>query len=223
MKNIKAQNPSRQEINVKYDREPDMCPICHHFIEPLKNGIINTAVDEDLDQTILEISYRCPQPRCAHQFISVYKLGTNNAFYFSKSIPQNPVKASLEPEIVALSPSFEKIYNQALFAESMGLDEVSGVALRKSFEFLLKDYCINKYPDKEEDIKNKFLGHCIKEFVDDPKLKSCAERATWLGNDETHYVRKWEEHDIEDLKLLIRLSINWIVSELLTEKYLSEM
>ena len=45
----------------------------------------------------------------------------------------------------------------------------------------------------------------------------------WLGNDETHYVRKWEEKDIRDLKILIRLTESWIQNSILTDKYLREM
>jgi len=53
--------------------------------------------------------------------------------------------------------------------------------------------------------------------------KSVAERATWLGNDETHYYRKWENKDISDLKALLRLTINAIENQLLAESYENEM
>ena len=59
--------------------------------------------------------------------------------------------------------------------------------------------------------------------MDDPRLKQCAERATWLGNDETHYERKWIDRDVDDLKTLIRLTVNWVESALLTEKYAKGM
>jgi len=67
------------------------------------------------------------------------------------------------------------------------------------------------------------LGNCIKGKVNDPNIKTCAERATWLGNDETHYVRTWNGHDIQDLKRLIKLTVNWISNEILTENYSAEM
>ncbi len=50
-------------------------------------------------------------------------------------------------------------------------------------------------------------------------MKVCASRAAWLGNDETHYERRWEQHDIKDLRLLIRLSVNWIENVILTMEY----
>jgi hypothetical protein len=50
-----------------------------------------------------------------------------------------------------------------------------------------------------------------------------AKRATWLGNDETHYVRTWEGKDLKDLKTLIRLTIHWVEMEAETERYEQEM
>lgn len=82
---------------------------------------------------------------------------------------------------------------------------------------------INKSPEKKEAIKIKFLGKCIKEDIQNVNLKEIAERATWLGNDETHYVRQWESKDISDLKVLINISLHWIDMELLTEQYKNEM
>ena len=59
--------------------------------------------------------------------------------------------------------------------------------------------------------------------VDDTKVKECAKRAAWLGNDESHYVRLWEEKDINNLKDLIQLTRFWIDGNIITEKYTSEM
>lgn len=50
-----------------------------------------------------------------------------------------------------------------------------------------------------------------------------AERATWLGNDETHYVRKWENKDLKDLKNLIDLTVYFISMSLKALKYQEEM
>jgi hypothetical protein len=104
-----------------------------------------------------------------------------------------------------------------------GLDEIAGGGFRKALEFLVKDYCIRKHPDQTDKIKRTFLGTCIKEFATDANVKKCAERAAWLGNNETHYIKVWSGHDVEDLKRLIKLTVNWISNELLTEQYFSEM
>ena len=102
-------------------------------------------------------------------------------------------------------------------------NEIAGVGYRKALEFLIKDYCIHKTPEKSDIIKRTNLGSVIENFVEDTNIKNCAKRATWLGNDETHYTKKWEDRDISDLKILIKLSCGWINSNLLTEKYLQEM
>jgi Domain of unknown function (DUF4145) len=105
----------------------------------------------------------------------------------------------------------------------MELDQLFGRGLRKALEFLLKDYAISENPDKAEHIKQMQLAQCIGQFVSDTNIKECAKRAAWLGNDETHYTRKWETKDITDLKLLVRLTVNWIDNALLTKKYIAAM
>ncbi|CAD6491876.1 MAG: hypothetical protein DIAAKJNI_00172 [Candidatus Argoarchaeum ethanivorans] len=101
--------------------------------------------------------------------------------------------------------------------------EICGVGYRKALEFLIKDYLISIKPDEEENIKNRFLGRCIKEDIESTKLKQIAEKATWLGNDETHYIKKWKDKDLEDLKKLINITVHYIVMELQTKTYLSDM
>ncbi|MBY0598965.1 hypothetical protein [Bacillus bingmayongensis] len=75
----------------------------------------------------------------------------------------------------------------------------------------------------EDDIKKKCLKPCITAYIAHPKVASLAERDVWLGNDETHYVRKWEDKDVQDLKLLIKLTVSYIDMELLTEQIELEM
>lgn len=123
-----------------------------------------------------------------------------------------------------VSSSFVKLYNEAYAAEQMDLMEVCGVGYRKALEFLIKDYAIqNKDDQTVEKIKKKLLMQCIDDYVDDAMVKAVAKRAVWLGNDETHYVRKWEEKDVQDLKSLIRLTTLWIEKVKETERLLAEM
>lgn len=67
------------------------------------------------------------------------------------------------------------------------------------------------------------LGRCIADDLADDRIKNVARRAAWLGNDETHYVRRWEDRDIENLKRLIELTVRWIEMELETEEALAAM
>ncbi len=56
-----------------------------------------------------------------------------------------------------------------------------------------------------------------------PEIKGMAERAIWLGNDETHYVRRWADKDIKDLKNLIDLTVYFISMKIKAKKYKKEM
>lgn len=140
-----------------------------------------------------------------------------------KAAPVAPKTADFSEEISNLSPTFVAIYNQALAADSESLDHLVGIGLRKALEFLIKDFAVDQNPDKEESIRKMTLANCIKTYANDPNIQSCATRAAWLGNDETHYTRKWIDKDINDLRLLIRLTVNWIENVLLTAKYSQEM
>ena len=214
--------------NITYDKFPDVCPICHHAIAP-KFLQATLSTHRDKIGVLMDAAFKCTRHTCARMFIGRYDRPATQAnkatgsFKLRASVPLEFEKPSVYPEIVELSQGFYDVYCQAAAAEKYQLDQISGVGYRKALEFLIKDYCIHKNPNKKDSIQSKFLGSCIKEFIDDQNIKVCAERAAWLGNDETHYIRKWDDKDISDLKILIELTIGWIRNNVLTEKYLKEM
>lgn len=67
------------------------------------------------------------------------------------------------------------------------------------------------------------MARRIRTYIDDDTIKACAEKAAWLGNDETHYVRQWKDMDIKDLKELIELTKYWIIQKVKTDNYLKKM
>ena len=121
-------------------------------------------------------------------------------------------------QLKQLSPQFVKIYNQAELAENTGLTEICGIGYRKALEFLIKDYAIHKKPDASEEIKNKPLVKCIEQYIDSNSIITLAKRSAWIGNDETHYVRKHEELDFTDMKTFIEAAQYFISMDLVVEK-----
>lgn len=210
------------------DKHADTCPHCHHAVSP---KFISASLNgnQHIRGTYLDVAYKCTRHGCSRLFIGIYIRTASQGdkmvhdFKFQKSVPLTFKEPDIQQEVKDISPSFEIIFSQSSSAESCGLDEIAGVGYRKALEFLIKDYCIYKDVEKEEEIKKAHLGVVIDRFVDDANLKACAKRAVWLGNDETHYVRKWEDKDINDLKILIKLSCGWVSNNILTEKYLNEM
>ncbi len=144
-------------------------------------------------------------------------------YYFIRMIRGKFKTRDFSDHIKSISDSFCKIYNESQIAEENGLTEICGVGYRKCLEFLIKDYIISIHPLKAEEVKTKFLSNCIQQYVSNENIKNMAKRATWLGNDETHYVRLWEDKDLRDLKLLLDLTLHWIEMELITKRMIKDM
>ncbi|WP_460413220.1 hypothetical protein, partial [Paraclostridium bifermentans] len=172
----------------------------------------------------LSIVYKCPK---CQELIYVEHINRGQDSHFSwvqeQIYPYNLGTENFGFEVENISPSFYKIYNQSRQAENMGLDEICGVGYRKALEFLIKDYAKLENPDEVETIENTLLKKCIDRYIDNPEIKACATGATYLGNDETHYVKRWIDKDIKDLKSLIKLTLAWINMKEATKKYKNEM
>lgn len=211
-----------------FDLSPDTCPLCHHGIEPRLIGS-NVVQKAGHGGIILQLLYRCPRQDCQRAFIATYRQNIDyrgfraGSFYLGNTAPYAGKEPAIPAEITKISSNFVEIYSQAHTAEHFGLDQIAGVGYRKSLEFLVKDFCISNHPGNEQEIKTKFLGLCITEYVDDANIRECAKMAAWLGNDESHYVRKWEDKEIKDLKILIELTMAWIRNHILTAQYLADM
>ena len=173
----------------------------------------------------LERVFRCPRQTCEQFFIGRYYQRNRHTgiYYLAECVPHEPVNTGFHNVITEVSPSFCEIYNEASKAEQYGLKLVAGAGYRKSLEFLIKDYLIRLKPEDEEAIKKQPLAACIKERVPNQNVVTTATRAAWLGNDEIHYERKWEGKDVDDLKILIQLTVRWIEMEELTKQTAEEM
>ena len=204
-----------------YD-EPNECPLCRQRIAPQRLNWFTPvkALDE------IEYVFQCPSRECERLFIGRYKRRINDARYIYDQVefvPSSVLPTGLSRVVNDISPDFAEIYNQAVEAEERGLRLVCGPGYRKALEFLIKDYLRVLYPDDAETIKKLLLAKCISEYVKDAQVHEVAKRAVWLGNDETHYVRKWEDKDLAALKSLIELSVHWIRMDVLTHSLLADM
>lgn len=191
------------------------CPYCHK--EQISEMYAAIRYKSSKEHFIL---CECSNSDCQMAFNALYNTISRQ---FSIIQQSTQIVKEFSDIIKVVSPEFCDIYNEAYAAEQMGLGQITGVGYRKALEFLIKDYLISLDQSHEEDIKKKPLGQCIRYNVTNENIKQVAERATWIGNDETHYVRKWENKDITDLKTLIDLTIYWIEAEIKTKKTLEDM
>ena len=202
--------------------EPDICPSCKYAIQPQELSAVGYL--DSADAKNIAITYLCKN--CYRPFLAHYNFSgdkQHNGYPLAVTLSVEPNRFSPEKFdacIETLSPSFVTIYNQSLAAESSGLDQIAGVGYRKALEFLIKDFLISQTPDQKETIERMELGNVIANKISNDKLKAVASRSAWLGNDQTHYVQKFTDYDIQDMKRFISAAVYWISAELITQEAL---
>lgn len=195
------------------------CPICNSSIAPVeKSKFFNS------DSKMYFFMFECPA--CNKGFITHYNYTNErkikndigyNMLKLVNSYPKVPELHQFDENIKELSSNFCEIFNQAYVAEQMNLNEIAGIGYRKALEFLIKDYCIDKNKEEEEKIKKEPLSQVITNYILSDKIKNLAKASIWIGNDETHYVRKYEDKDIKDLKRFISATVAYITYELIAD------
>jgi len=215
---INVTSNKKEGSQVFIDQYPDECPYCHRGVDPnFLNGF------RHFENNILYLAFFCPRLDCNNYFIGKYEESHDNNFYFTNTFLGRHKQKEFSQTISDISPDFIEIYYQASTAEHNELTQICGVGYRKALEFLIKDYIIYKDDTLKEVVEKALLGRCVNDFIKNDRIKDIAKRATWLGNDETHYVRKWVGKSIADLKLLIDLTVHWIETEDLTDKMIFSM
>lgn len=213
---VGVQTYNKTNVQAFLQSLPNDCPHCFQKIEP-------RAVWGYKYGNKLAILLACMDLDCNGCFIAIYKEENNNQYSFERISNYNTRTVKFEKIIEEISPSFVKIYQEAYVAEQQSLFEICGVGYRKALEFLIKDYLSLKKPEKAGDIAKMNLSTCIEKFVSNENIKQTAKRAVWLGNDETHFARMWHDKDLNDLKLLVKITIHWMEMEELTLKFIEEM
>ena len=200
------------------------CPMCHSTF----NGEMMAAViapheflkyGENKRDWALYVLHYCQV--CGLGFCGIYAQETDHTcedvYRPVMAIPEKSEPPKFDQEIVKLSPSFVKIFKEAYTAEKHDLTLICGMGYRKALEFLLKDYLIEKYPQEADAIAKEPLAQSIRR-IDNPQIKTLAERSAWLGNDETHYTKKHCGYSYEDIKSFLEAMTAFILYEKTVEK-----
>lgn len=230
--NFSFREGSKQAINYN-----EVCPHCERSVTPISvSGYINQKYNHEV-YALTE----CPSCGKPTLHIGGQKNNKASSCTFYDYEPKKLTQHSFHTEIVELYPDFVRVYQEAYKADQLNLLEVCGMGYRKAFEFLIKSYCLlnkevamqnlqrkpkTKIPELkrwEEYVSHKNLGFLIKNCFSAPRVIAVMERAAWIGNDETHFKRKHENHDKETLKILISLSVNFIHDEYVASKFIEEI
>lgn len=206
------------------DRFPAECPWCRATVAPIQMSAADTSPDAEPASRCV-IVFQCPGVKCRSMFIARYRRveAAGRDYRLVGVDPSAKVIVSIDQIIEGLSPEFCATYQQAMQADAWGLDRIAGAGLRRALEFLVKAYAAHLAPESSATIEKAALGAVINAHLGDDRLRSGAELAAWIGNDETHVVRRWTAHDIRDLKALIRIVMTEVASALRLAKFQTEM
>ncbi|CDZ74842.1 Hypothetical protein ING2D1G_0683 [Peptoniphilus sp. ING2-D1G] len=201
---------------------PRTCPHCNHSMTP--DVVLRSPELININgETVISLLCQCID--CKEFFALTYKLLSHQheryPNYFKTSlIPYNYskyVEYDIPKEIEEFSPTFKEIYQQSQTAEAYNLNHIAGIGFRKSIEFLVKDFLINVVIDNDEE-KSKISKLNLSQAIDklhNQSMINLAKAATWIGNDETHYIKKYQDKDINDMKKYIRALSHHLSSEYL--------
>ena len=210
------------------------CPCCGSKISPIYISHYHELLVDD--SAVYYVICKCPNSSCNEIFFVKYngepepRDGPNGLEYdlIIKDVDIYPYffpNDYFDKFIHEISPNFVEIYGQSAVAENIGLNKICGSGYRLSLELLIKDFASFLRPDKAQEIKSDTsVANVIANQIPDKdcfkEIKDIAKRAWWLGCDSTHYETRYKDHDINDLKECIDITVATIVFYLKREHYL---
>lgn len=227
------------ETPYSYLREDALeCPMCGTYMIPKYNFAIN-GIKALANHLIVFCS--CTQKDCKSPFLAKFLITSYSKSHMYGNVPyagesevlfyngfeQTPEEIDPYSRLIDKRPfysTFIDIYRQARVAELENLDQIAGMGYRKALEFLIKEYAVHLYEQDQNDIQKRPLMQVIENyFKDDKKLVEISKRAAWLGNDEIHFLKKWVDKDVNDLKAVIIITLQTIEHNESYKDYLNSM
>ena len=197
---------------------PCKCAFCDKIVEnTIKDGFYQ-EIDDQIEGILIT---ECPH--CKFISATLYPQLVPNfrehaAYPYSQLPSDEEYDKIIAPrEISDISKDFQDLLDQASKAEANNLDDLAAIGYRRALEFLIKDFCIHKWPDETDKIKGEKLHTAIQRLEEiSPIIKNVANKIKNIGNDHTHYVKKYP-YTYQEMKNLIEILIPFIQGALLLE------
>lgn len=193
----------------KIYEKPMTCPNCGYGTDSV---VINHWTSNTSDGILLVVIHKCTS--CDYIFHANYLWNKEENKYKFISIYPSFKDRKFDEYIENVSPRFIKLYHEASKAEFDGNLDLAGCGYRNAMEILIKDYAINCLGEEKKKVVKKHLDEAIEEFLPNYKYKNVADVVRILGNDTTHYEKKYEEIDFSVLKQYLDIFIEVIDVEI---------
>lgn len=188
---------------------PIVCPHCNCSLQPIIKDHRLLTFGENSLLVISYIGNCCNTPFYATYQYKDAKTTLLDVYPHLKSI-------TLPEKIRELSPRFTNLYEQSYTAEQNGHIELAGSGYRNSIEVLIKDFAINKLSAPKDEVCKMSLYDAIGSYLKEVNLEtSAADVIRVLGNDYTHYQRKYDDVDFVVVKRYLGIFIQQIETKLL--------
>lgn len=185
--------------------KPRFCPICRTPQEGTRSDSKLFPAEEK--QFYGVVVYTCNS--CGKKYLVNYNVDVDTkkaefgAFYPTFT-------AAYRNDLLAeFSPRFIELYNQALRSELAGDIDLAATGYRHALECLVKDYAINRLEKDHDEVCRKSLCQAIGDYFDSDMARA-ADVIRILGNDYTHYERRYPELDFEVLKKYMEIVIRLV-------------
>lgn len=188
---------------------PVECPHCGAYSTPQISA--HTSLSYSGMKIWLFIFYNdC----CDKQSFAIYKKQGGNAEFLG-ILPVVHKLPQLPESLGKISPRFVALYQQSFDAEQNSYFELAGSGYRNAIEVLIKDFAIQELKVPEKEVRKKSLSQAIETYLPNINASVSADVMRVLGNDYTHYERRYEDVDFQVLKRYLQIFINSIDCEYL--------
>lgn len=175
-------------------QKPATCPFCGFAIDAT---VLDRKCFSFNEHYVITATCKCTS--CGKTFFFASEYQKDNSFS-PTTIPAISFTPYENKRLESISDRFINMYNQALFSESAGNIELAAIGYRAALEILVKDFAINELKENADEVSRKTLCNAISEYLNQSDLVATADVVRILGNDYTHYQRKYPQHDFDLLK-----------------------
>lgn len=186
-------------------QKPAICPHCGFGTD----AIVNEKDFYSFNDGHLLIAV-CQCTACHKSFFFTCETSGTDDAPMVCMYPANQIVPYKNENLAAISERFIDMYNQALLAEYNQNFELAAIGFRSSLEILVKDYAIQELGEPAETVSKQSLCNAIATYLQQADLVNTADVVRILGNDYTHYQRKYPEHDFALLKKYMEIFLSQI-------------